>query len=89
MARLCDGVGSAARPRAASRAGPVPSGAAQTAVLRRRLRRLAEAPPAPTALQITTHALMICVGVAARGRAESPTKAGGNYEDLQELAGSE
>jgi hypothetical protein len=27
--------------------------------------------------------------VGARGRADSPTKAGGNYENLQRLAGSE
>ena len=26
--------------------------------------------------------------VGARGRADSPTKAGGNYENLQRLAGS-
>jgi hypothetical protein len=50
----------------------------------------AEGPQLRLALaMLDASSVSIAGEVGARGRADSPTKAGGNYENLQRLAGSE
>jgi hypothetical protein len=50
---------------------------------------IAEGPQLRLALAMLDAGVSIAGEVGARGRADSPTKAGGNYENLQRLAGSE
>jgi hypothetical protein len=95
-ARLCDGVGSAARPRAPGRAPETlveeRSGRACGADVPRFCplgQNFAESPQLRLALAMLDAGVSIAGEVGARGRAARPTNAGGNCENLQELAGSE